>query len=112
MVRLISLCLNQYRNIYKKVKNPTVTDEEFLWLVTQYSLQFPDIKAEDVVKNVKSQWSGIRPLVYDAGYDEGQTVDTKAFARSHKIEVSKSGNSNIFILGLISVMGGKWTIYR
>ena len=38
------------------------------------------------------------------GYSENEKFDTKKVSRKHVIEVSESG--------LISVMGGKWTIYR
>lgn len=50
---------------------------------------------------VKSKWCGVRPLVVE----EGSTVgNSKEVSRSHVLEVSESG--------LISVMGGKWTIFR
>ncbi len=48
----------------------------------------------------KTRWSGLRPLVCD----DADKSDTKSIARTHVIEESKSG--------LLSLMGGKWTIYR
>jgi glycerol-3-phosphate dehydrogenase len=48
----------------------------------------------------KARWCGLRPLVVD---DAGSS-DTKSIARKHVIEEQQSG--------LISLMGGKWTIYR
>jgi glycerol-3-phosphate dehydrogenase len=49
----------------------------------------------------RSNWTGIRPLVME---DQSGVIDTKSVSRRHVIEQSKSG--------LISLMGGKWTIYR
>lgn len=49
----------------------------------------------------RSSWTGIRPLVME---DQGGVIDTKSVSRRHVIEQSESG--------LISLMGGKWTIYR
>ena len=48
----------------------------------------------------KTRWSGIRPLVAQ----NAEKLDTKSIARNHVIEQSDSG--------LLSLMGGKWTIYR
>lgn len=50
-------------------------------------------------KDIKSIFSGIRPLVTN-----GDTKKTAEISREHKIEVSKSG--------LVSILGGKWTTYR
>lgn len=71
-----------------------------MWLLRQYSKQFP--LQQNI--EVKSKWSGLRPLVMLEGYNEGEKINTKDVARSHVVEVSKSG--------LISIMGGKWTIFR
>jgi glycerol-3-phosphate dehydrogenase len=55
--------------------------------------------AEDpTTKDVKSIFSGLRPLV------RGNAASTAALSRDHYIEVSESG--------LISITGGKWTTYR
>jgi len=51
------------------------------------------------LKDIKSIFSGIRPLVTD-----GNPSNTAEISREHKIEVSDSG--------LVSIMGGKWTTYR
>ena len=48
----------------------------------------------------KTRWSGIRPLVVE----DAESKDTKSISRKHVIEEQESG--------LISLMGGKWTIYR
>ena len=53
--------------------------------------------------DVKSAWSGIRPLVKDP-----RTVGagaTSAISRAHVVEVNPR-------TGLVSVLGGKWTTYR
>jgi len=59
-------------------------------------------------------WCGIRPLVLDTNKELSRfnprrllgrkDQETKVLPRSHVVEVSKSG--------LISVMGGRWTVYR
>jgi glycerol-3-phosphate dehydrogenase len=50
-------------------------------------------------KDIKSVWSGLRPLVFDR-----KAGDTSRLARDHVIVESKSG--------LITIAGGKWTTYR
>ena len=47
---------------------------------------------------IQSKWAGHRPLIKAEG-------SSKELARTHVIEVDKHS-------GLISVMGGKWTIFR
>ena len=62
--------------------------------------------------DVRSAWSGIRPLVYDVsgsgknnnGDGTDDDNDTKSISRTHVIEVSKNG--------LVTIAGGKWTTYR
>jgi len=55
--------------------------------------------ADVTEKDVKAAWCGIRPLVFDP-----KAKDTAELAREHVIIESKSG--------LITISGGKWTIYR
>lgn len=50
-------------------------------------------------KDIKSVWSGLRPLVFDP-----RAVDTARLARDHVISESNSG--------LLTITGGKWTTYR
>ncbi len=50
-------------------------------------------------KDIKSVWSGIRPLVFDP-----KAENTSRLARDHVILEEKSG--------LITIAGGKWTTYR
>ena len=62
---------------------------------------FDDIPASELLRLERSNWTGIRPLVMEEAVD---AIDTKRVSRRHVIEQSESG--------LISLMGGKWTIYR
>ena len=52
--------------------------------------------------DVRSMWVGLRPLVKPL--DEKEAQDTKALSREHAVLVEASG--------LVTVTGGKWTIYR
>jgi glycerol-3-phosphate dehydrogenase len=56
-----------------------------------------NLKAEK--SDIKSVWSGLRPLVSDP-----KATDTAKLARDHVIEDSEEG--------LLSIAGGKWTTYR
>lgn len=51
--------------------------------------------------DVRSSWSGLRPLVRDLSK---KGTDTSQISREHVVEVGKGG--------LVSIMGGKWTTYR
>ena len=59
------------------------------------------LKADKAVtsKDIKSAWSGIRPLVLDPS-----KPDSKSVSRTHVIEVGKTN--------LVTIAGGKWTTYR
>lgn len=58
--------------------------------------------AKDVTRaDVKSAWSGIRPLVRDPRHGDGNTAK---ISREHVVEVSKSN--------MVTIAGGKWTTYR
>lgn len=52
-------------------------------------------------KDIKSVFAGLRPLVAPKENSNGKT---KEISRNHKIIVSKSN--------LVTIIGGKWTIYR
>ncbi|GLE05469.1 hypothetical protein PINS_up014492 [Pythium insidiosum] len=59
--------------------------------------------AKDVTrKDVKSAWSGIRPLVRDPRHMS--SGETSKISREHVVEVSKSN--------MVTIAGGKWTTYR
>lgn len=58
--------------------------------------------AKDVTRaDVKSAWSGIRPLVKDPRHQDGST---SKISREHVVEVSDSN--------MVTIAGGKWTTYR
>ena len=77
---------------------PTDDDVAFILEESNKFLASP-IKREDV----KSAWSGIRPLIRDPKKIK-DGAKTSQLSRSHVVDVSESG--------LISILGGKWTTYR
>lgn len=83
------------------VLNPTITIDEKRFIYDQMNKVFDDIAPSELLRLERSSWTGIRPLVMEEVKD---LTDTKQVSRKHVIERSKSG--------LISLMGGKWTIYR
>jgi len=78
----------------KERPEPTTADIEYL---LDYIRRY--FNADVGMKDVKAAWCGIRPLVFDP-----KAKDTAALAREHVIFESKSG--------LLTIAGGKWTIYR
>ena len=52
--------------------------------------------------DIRSLWVGLRPLVKPQ--DDSDAKDTKALSREHAVLIEASG--------LVTVTGGKWTIYR
>lgn len=86
------------KKLSEVTNNPTVDQSELTWLINEYCREFGTDTVQ-AVKDVKSKWCGIRPLVVEDGAE-----DTKEVSRTHVIEVTPSG--------LVSVMGGKWTIFR
>ena len=77
------------------------------FLTKEIANLYPILKDKNVNDYIKSKWSGIRPLILEEESNEELTeaqVSGKNLARTHKILESDSG--------LISVIGGKWTIYR
>ncbi|KAL7667497.1 hypothetical protein ACOME3_010686 [Neoechinorhynchus agilis] len=79
---------------------PSKDDVDLILNELQRYLKFK-VRHEDV----KSAWSGVRPLVVDATKDIG---DTKDIARNHVVEVCKDGKT----APLVTIAGGKWTTYR
>ncbi|PLX42587.1 MAG: glycerol-3-phosphate dehydrogenase [Deltaproteobacteria bacterium] len=78
------------------VDHPPVSEGEI-----DYILRHMDcyLEPSPTRNDVKSAWSGIRPLISAAGHES-----TQSLVRGYKIDISPSG--------LISVFGGKWTSYR
>ncbi|ULQ55004.1 glycerol-3-phosphate dehydrogenase/oxidase [Flavihumibacter rivuli] len=74
---------------------PIPQDEEIHFILQNISRY---LAKDPTVKDVKSVFSGLRPLV------KGSAASTAALSRDHYIEVSQSG--------LVSITGGKWTTYR
>jgi glycerol-3-phosphate dehydrogenase len=97
--------------------NPTVSFDEMMFMTKEVHQLFPKVDITDISSSIKSKWAGIRPLV-KTNLDESDKsgkIDTKSLARTHVIETTKSGRQEMFsfnFTGLISLMGGKWTIYR
>lgn len=84
--------------------NPTVSFDEMLFMVQEISKIYPKIEVQEISSNIKSKWSGLRPLILENELKEGEKVDTKSIARKHIIERSQNN--------LFSLLGGKWTAYR
>jgi len=59
------------------------------------------LRRAPAVRDIKSIWVGLRPLVKPQA-DDGES--TKGLSREHTVLVSRSG--------LVTVTGGKWTTYR
>lgn len=87
--------------------HPTPTAQCMEFLARETANLFPAFRENNIDNYIKSKWSGIRPLVLKNEQeldDSSETLSGKDVARTHLILESASG--------LISVMGGKWTIYR
>ncbi|NUM57951.1 MAG: FAD-dependent oxidoreductase [Bdellovibrionaceae bacterium] len=79
------------------VSKPKTSEEDIDYILSEVSKYF----ATPIIReNVKSYWTGIRPLVSDP-----EASDTSQLARDHVVNVNKSS-------GLITITGGKWTTYR
>ena len=81
---------------YDNLENPTVTKTDVEYLLKQINNIAPTVKLE--LKDVKSVWSGLRPLIHEEGKDPSE------LSRKDEIFHSKTG--------LISIAGGKLTGYR
>jgi glycerol-3-phosphate dehydrogenase len=81
---------------FKDLENPDVTKEDVQYLLNSINRIAPEINLE--LKDVKSAWSGLRPLIHEEGKDPSE------LSRKDEIFHSKSG--------LISIAGGKLTGYR
>ncbi|CAD25806.1 MITOCHONDRIAL GLYCEROL-3-PHOSPHATE DEHYDROGENASE [Encephalitozoon cuniculi GB-M1] len=76
--------------------SPTEEDLEFLIHEVQaYTSMHPKLTRDEV----SAVWTGIRPLVKDP-----DVSDTGSIVRKHFVRIEKNG--------LLTVTGGKWTIYR
>ncbi len=79
------------------VEKPKTTEDDINYLIKEVAqyLSQPISRAD-----VKSYWTGIRPLVSDPN-----AADTAQLARDHVINRNEK-------TGLITLSGGKWTTYR
>jgi glycerol-3-phosphate dehydrogenase len=84
----------------ERSKNPSATDLEVDYIVKELMNHFK-IDENELRNSISSKWSGIRPLVKDPS----KNSSTKSIARNHVIRYDNDS-------GLISLLGGKWTIYR
>jgi glycerol-3-phosphate dehydrogenase len=75
---------------------PQPTEEEINFILDSIS-EFLTVKVRR--EDVKSAWSGIRPLAVDPSAE-----DTASALRDHVVQVGEDG--------IITVTGGKWTTYR
>lgn len=78
--------------------NPKPSKEDILYLLGHLQPYFSERLR---LKNVRSEWAGLRPLVSARSEKESSTAK---LVRDHHLEVSKSG--------LVTISGGKWTTYR
>lgn len=79
------------------ISKPLTTEEDIQYVLAEVSKYFSSTLER---KDVKSYWTGIRPLVSDP-----QAADTSQLARDHVVNVNAES-------GLITITGGKWTTYR
>lgn len=77
---------------------PSPTKEEVDFIIDEANRY---LSVEVTRADVKSAWSGIRPLVKDPRHNDGTT---SKISREHVVEVSDSN--------LVTIAGGKWTTYR
>lgn len=88
------------KKIDEPTNHPTCSDEERKFINDSMMGFMSELEVGKFLRYEKTRWCGIRPLVAD----NADELDTKTISRSHVIEEQKSG--------LLSLMGGKWTIYR
>ena len=79
---------------------PHPTEDEIDWIVRE-SANYLELTDKDIRKDIKSAWSGIRPLVRDPKADP---ANTQALSRDHEVIIDDNG--------LVTVAGGKWTTCR
>lgn len=79
--------------------HPKVRFADQLFLSKEMQKYFTKKTSSEIVTELRSKWSGIRPLI-----QENTDINTKSLTRGHTIEVAPNG--------LISIMGGKWTTAR
>ena len=89
------------------VMHPVPTPECMAFLKKETTELYPIFETKPFEEYVRSKWAGIRPLVLQnetPKVNSDGVISSKEVSRIHLIVESRSG--------LISVMGGKWTIFR
>lgn len=81
---------------------PRPTEDEVQFILDAIA-QYLTVKVRR--SDVKSAWSGIRPLAVDLSSDPGTGANTSGALRDHVVMVDPED-------GLVTVTGGKWTTYR
>ena len=89
------------------VKEASISEQELSYLLEAANQQFPEAKLQK--RDVRSTWSGVRPVVSKRSVKSGQSVnlDKPAKPSDEKREHAVWDDN-----GLISVAGGKLTTYR
>ena len=83
-------------NPAKLETNPKASEEDIEYVLRHVREYFSlPVTRQDV----KSTWSGLRPLVFDP-----KASDTAKLSRDHVVNISESG--------MLTISGGKWTTYR
>lgn len=77
---------------------PSPTEEEISFIIKEANRYLASDVSE---KDVRSAWSGIRPLIKDPKHAGGSTAE---ISREHVVDVSSSN--------MVTIGGGKWTTYR
>lgn len=87
----------------EKAEQLAAESVEIDYIFNELKLGF-QLSDEEMKKNIKSQWAGLRPLVRAISKNNDSKL-TKSLARNHIIRVDDT-------TGLVSLLGGKWTTYR
>lgn len=76
---------------------------------------YPILREKNSDRFIQSNWAGLRPLVLDDAAQNDPSIMTKSGELKENINTSKLSRLHVLessASGLISMMGGKWTIYR
>ena len=101
--------------IKEGVLHPVPESSDLNWIMTELSDFYPKLKELNTNDLIKSNWSGIRPLVLDDAAQNDPSIMTKTGELRENIKTSKLSRLHVLERsksGLISIMGGKWTIFR
>lgn len=86
------------------VTHPVVRFQSVAQITQGFNQLYPHLQASQIMGAVQSKWAGLRPLVKEIHQHNNKAGNTKNLSRKHVIETRESG--------MISLMGGKWTIQR